>query len=187
MEIKEKNKAYITGKGILTATKAGTRKLGSYEEVYNSNGELLFKGRRIIDPGEIVAVIETPNIICDEGLLLFAGFIRDEHADCDVGITYCEIGTSATTPVAGDSALGATHHRNTITNSSRDTHEVTFATFFTKAESTANLKEAGNWGGAQAAAGNATGLIFAHWLAAFDNSSGLYDITITYILSIARG
>ena len=173
MELKTKNKVYIGGKGVLTATKAGTRK-------YDKDGKL-------IDPGEVVAVIENPNIICNEGLLLFAGFTIDESATYDTGLTYCEMGTGTTAPAAGDTTLTTFHHRNAITSDSRAAYETTFSTFFTAAESTAAIKEAGTWGGGDAAAGQATGLLFAHWLAAFDNSGGLYDITITYILTCARG
>lgn len=188
--LEEQESLKLTGKGILTATKAGTRKLGPYEEVRDPDGKLLFKGKPIIDTGEVVAVIETPNIICDEGLLLMAGFIRDESAVYDVGLVHCEIGTSAVAPAADDATLGAFHHRNTITNDSRAAYEATFATFFTKTESTAIIEEAGIWGGDDSnpdAGGEATGLLFAHWLASFDNSGGLYDITITYVLTIARG
>ena len=173
VELIKRAKVYIGGRGILTATKAGTRK-------FDKDGKL-------IDPGEIVAVVETPNIICNEGLLLFSGFIRDESATYDTGLKYCEIGTDNTAPAAGDTTLTAFHSRNAITNNSRAAYETTFTTFFTAAQSTANIKEAGIWGGGDAAAGEATGLLFAHWLAAFDNSGALYDITITYILTVARG
>jgi len=176
MELKDKNKVEVTGKGILTATKAGTRK-------FDKNGKL-------IEPGEIVKVIETPNIICNEGLLLMAGFTIDESATYDTGLVHCEIGTSNTAPAAGDTTLGAFHHRNTVTNRSRAAYETTFATFFTKTESTAAIEEAGIWGGGDSnpdAGGEATGLLFAHWLASFDNSGGLYDVTVTYVLTVARG
>ena len=173
VELKKRNRVYIGGKGVLIATKAGTRK-------YDKAGKL-------IDPGEVVAVIETPNIICNEGLLLIAAFTIDESATYDTGLTYCEIGTDNTAPAAGDTTLTAYHVRNAVTNDSRSSYETTFSTFFTAAQSTANIKEAGIWGGGDAAAGEATGLLFAHWLAAFDNSGGLYDITITYILTVARG
>ncbi len=173
MGINERNKVYLSGKGALIATKAGTRK-------YDKKGNL-------IDPGEIVAIVETPNIICNEGLLLMAGFAIDESATYDTGITYCEIGTSDTAPAAGDTTLGAFHHRNAITSDSRSDYEDTFSTFFTAAESTAAIKEAGMWGGGDAAAGEATGLLFSHFLASFDNSGGLYDITLKYILTVARG
>ncbi|MBA7688319.1 hypothetical protein ES703_96798 [subsurface metagenome] len=175
MELKEQNRVYIGGKGILTVTKKGTRK---------------FKDGKMIDPGEIVKVVETLNIICNEGLLLIAGFTIDESGVYDVGLVHCEIGTDNTAPVAGDTTLGAFHHRNTITNDSRAAYETTFATFFTGAESDAAIEEAGIWGGGDSnpdAGGEATGLLFAHWLASFDNTGGTYDLTITYVLTISRG
>jgi len=183
----EKDKGFFAGRGVLIATKAGTRKLGEYREIRDKDGRCIFKGRPVIDEGEIVATVETENIICNEGLQLFAGFSRDESATYDTGLTYCETGTDDTTPAIGDTALGAFHHRNAITSDSRDDYDVTFSTFFTAAEATAAIEEAGIWGGGDAAAGEATGLLFAHWLASFDNSGGLYDITIKYILTIARG
>lgn len=172
MELKQKNKLIISGKGILEATKKGTRK---YE-----------KGI-LIDPGEIVKIIETQNLICNEGLQLVAGFWIDESATYDTGITYCEIGTGSTTPAAGDITLTTYHGRKAVTSKSRSNYELTIATFFTAAEATAAIKEAGIWGGGDAAAGQATGLLASHFLVSFDNSGGLYDITITHILTCSRG
>jgi len=161
MEFKEYNLVKITGRGRLTATDPKT--------------------------GEVVAVVESPNIICNEGLYLIAAFARDESANFDTGITYCEIGTSSTAPAAGDTSLTAYHARKAITSNSRNNYEVTFSTFFTAAEATAAILEAGMWGAGDAAAGEATGFLFSHFLVSYDNSGGLYDITITYILTIARG
>lgn len=148
------------------------------------------KGRLIAtDPktGEVVKVVESPNIICNEGLYLVAAFIRDESANFDTGITYCEIGTGDTTPAAGDTALTTYHARKAVTSNSRNNYEVTFSTFFTAAEATAAIEEAGMWGSGDAAAGEATGFLFSHFLVSFDNSGGSYDITISYVLTIARG
>ena len=161
MKLKEYNLVKIIGKGILTATDPKT--------------------------GKIVAVVESPNIICNEGLYLIAAFSRDESADFDTGITYCEIGTGVTAPAAGDTTLTTYAARKAITSDSRNNNEVTFSTFFTAAESTYNIKEAGMWGSGLAGAGQATGFLFSHFLVSFDNSGGAYDITISYILTIARG
>ena len=70
MELIEKNNVNIGGKCILVATKKGTRKFGPYQELYAPDGHRLFRGRPIIDLGEIVATRKTHNIYCDEGLLL---------------------------------------------------------------------------------------------------------------------
>lgn len=161
MEHKEYNLVKITGKGILTATDPKT--------------------------GKIVARVESPNIICNEGLYLIAAFSRDEHANFDTGITYCEIGTGTTAPAAGDETLTTYHGRLAVTSNSRNNYVVTFSTFFTAAQATANIKEAGMWGSALATASQATGFLFSHFLVAFDNSAGAYDCTISYVLTIARG
>ncbi len=171
-ELKEKRRALISGRAILTVTKAGTRK---------------FENGKLIDPGEIVAEVKADNIICNEGLQLLAGFVMDESATYDTGVTYCEIGSGYTTPVAGNTALTTFGHRNAATSRSRSDYVVTVSTFFTAAECTYYIEEAGVWGGGDAAAGPATGLLFAHWLAEFDNSLGAYDVTCTYLLTITRG
>jgi len=187
MEIKEQNSLRISGHGIITATRKGTRRLGEYQEMFGKHGELIFRGRPIINEGEIIAIVENHNIICNEGLQLMAGFVIDESATYDTGITYCEIGTGSTAPAAGDTTLTTYHGRKAITSASRSNYVATISTFFTAAESTAVIAEAGEWGGGDAAAGQATGLLFNHFLASFDNSLGAYDITITYVLTIARG
>ena len=170
--MKEKNSLIISGKGILEATRRGTRK---------------YKDGKLVDPGEVVYRVENPNIICNEGLVLMAGFAIDESAVYDVGLTYCEIGTGANAPLAADTTLTTYHGRKAITTKSRATYEDTYATFFTAAQSTCNIKEAGMWGGNDAAAGEATGLLFSHFLVSFDNSLAAYDVTITYVLTVARG
>jgi len=172
VNLKEKRSVLISGKAILTVTKAGTRK---------------FENGKLVDPGVIVVEIKADNIICDEGLQLLAGFAMDESATYDTGITYCEIGSGTTAPAAGNTTLTTFGHRNAVTSRSRSAYIVTISTFFTAAEATYYIEEAGVWGGGDAAAGQATGLLFAHWLAEFDNSLGAYDVTATYILTIARG
>lgn len=173
VEIKEKNNLIISGKGIVTVTKRGTRK-------YADDGKLL-------DPGEIVAVVENHNIICNEGLQLLAAYAIDESATYDTGLTYCEAGTGQTTPAAADTTLTTYANRLAVTSKSRNNYEVTISTFFTAAQLTYHIYEAGIWGGGDAAAGPATGLLFSHFLVNYNNSAGLYDVTITYVLSVARG
>ena len=172
MELKEKNKLIISGKGILEATKKGTRK---YE-----NGKL-------VDPGEVVYRIENHNIICNEGLLLMAAFAIDEPAPYDVGITYCEIGTSDVAPAEGDTSLTAYHGRKAVSSRSRTDYKDSIVSFWTAGESHIFIKEAGEWGGSEATIGEATGLLFSHFLVSFDNSAGNYDVTVTYILTVTRG
>ena len=171
MELGDKMESLsLSGRVILEATKKGTREL--------ING--------VLSLGEVVFRAENHNMICNEGLLLVAGFAVDESAVYDVGITYCEIGTNDTAPAAGDGALTTYHGRKIVTSKSRTDYDNTYVTFFTAAQSTCFIKEAGMYGGSNAAAGQDTGLLFSHFLVSFDNSAGLYDVTITYILTVGR-
>ena len=133
---------------------------------------------------EVVKVIESHNIICDEGKKLITGFLADESAVYDVGITYQEIGTGVAVPAVGDTTLTTYSARHALTSAVSAANVLTASFFWTAAQSTFNIKEAGVWGGSNAAAGEATGLLFAHWLIAFDNSGGLYDLTFEYICTI---
>jgi hypothetical protein len=173
MKINEQNVMVLSGRAELIATKPGTRK-------YDENNKL-------IDPGEIMAVVKNHNIICNEGLQLIAAFAIDESATYDAGITYCEIGTGNTAPAAANTTLTTYANRKAVTSKSRSNYEVTISTFFTAAQATYAIEEAGMWSGGDAAAGPATGLLFSHFLTSFNNSGGLYDITINYILTVARG
>lgn len=197
----ESNDLKIGGLGRLTATVKGTRKYSDDDiaivvrdgrEMRVEPNEVrkddvcTFMGRELLDPGIIVMVRETPNVICNEGLLLAAGFFRDESAVYDVGLTYCEIGTGATEPAFGDEALTTYFFRKLMTSRTRLLYVDTFSTFFTSGESEAVIAEAGVWGGSGAIADAASGLLFAHWLSSFDNSLGAYDLTFDYILTIGR-
>ena len=133
--------------------------------------------------GIIATVLEGHNMIVTDGLEIVTDMLIDASATWDVGLTYCELGTSAQTPVAGDAALVAASKRKAITSRSRSGVAGTFSTFFTAAESNIFIKEAGLWGGSAAAAGLGTGKLFARWLSSFDNSAALYDITIEYTLT----
>lgn len=102
------------------------------------------------------------------------------------GFTYCAMGNDNTAPVTGDSILIAEQSRKAITQKGPvgvGDIEVKLSTFFTAAESTYYIKEAGIFGhDASAAAGS--GILWARWLSDFDNSLGNYDITMDYYLEL---
>jgi len=74
--------------------------------------------------------------------------------------------------------------RKAATSRSRSVNEITITTFFTAGESTYAIEEAGIFGHSTASVTPDSGIIFSHWLVSFDNSGGVYDITISYILTI---
>lgn len=132
--------------------------------------------------GEIITLQGT-NLRVTAGKVLLCQMLIDE-AGYDTGLTYCAIGTNNTAPAVGDTTLGTEAARKVITSKTRSGAEITLATFFTAAESTYNIKEAGIFGHSTASGAPDSGVLFSHWLVSFDNSSGLYDITISYILTV---
>ena len=151
------------------------------------NESLKIEGRwrftaRHIKTGEAI-VKEGHNLIVTVGKSLMGDMLIDE-AGYDTGLTYQAIGSDNTAPAIGDTVLAVEEARKAITSKSRATNEITYSTFFTAAESTYAIEEAGIFGHSTAGAGADSGVLFSHWLVSFDNSGGLYDITIDYVLTI---
>lgn len=139
----------------------------------------------VTDPktGKVVKVIKTKNVICTVGKGLVGDMLIDKGG-YDTGLTFCAIGTNATAPTANDTQLGTEVKRKQITSKTRSGNEVTLSTFFTSAESSYNIKEAGVFGHSTATGAANSGIIMAHWLSSFDNSAGNYDLTFDYVLTI---
>ncbi len=133
---------------------------------------------------EVVAVIESHNVIPTVGKQFVGDMLIDKDVGHDTGITYCAIGTSNTTPAVTDTQLTAEANRKQITSRSRVSNVITLSTFFTAADCTYNIKEAGEFGHSTATATPNSGKLFAHWLVTFDNSTGNYDLTFDYVLTI---
>jgi len=155
------------------------------------SANLTIKGRwkltaRHIETGEVVTK-EGDNLIVTVGKQLVGDMLIDE-AGYDTGLTYCALGADDTAPAVGQTQLvdegGGAAMRKTITSKSRIVNEITLSTFFTAAQSTINLKEAGIFGHSTAGVAENSGIMFSRWLVAFDNSGALYDITVDYVLSV---
>jgi len=137
---------------------------------------------RHIRTGEII-VKEGENLIVTVGKQLIGDMLIDESG-YDTGLTYCAIGMDNTSPAITDTKLGSEANRKAITSKSRSGNEITLSTFFTAAESSYAIEEAGIFGHSTASATKDSGVLFSHWLTSFDNSAGNYDITIDYVLTI---
>ena len=141
---------------------------------------------RDIITGEIT-VKEGHNLIVTVGKNQIGDMLIDT-AGYDTGLTYCALGADNTAPAITDTQLvdegGGAAMRKTITSRSRAVNEITLSTFFTAAQSTINLKEAGIFGHSTAGAGENSGIMFSRWLVSFDNSGPTHDITIDYVLTI---
>lgn len=157
----EKNKIKLKARWKLTAYHRGTKK--------------------------VAKVLEGENVICTVGKQLVGDMLIDESG-YDTGLTYCALGASSTTPTVGDTQLGdeggGEAMRKTITSKSRSGNEITLSAFFTAAQSTLAIEEAGIFGHSTAGAAENSGVLFAHWLSSFNNSEGNYDLTFDYVLTI---
>ncbi len=131
-----------------------------------------------------LVIIEGANLIVSLGKYLVGQMLIDASG-YDTGLTYCAIGTGVTAPAVGNTTLVTESARLAITSKTRVTNVITLSTFFTAAQSTYAIEEAGIFGHSTAGAGANTGELFARWLVSFDNSGGLYDITIDYVLTIS--
>jgi len=136
---------------------------------------------------DIAKVIEGKNLIVTVGKQLVGDMLIDESG-YDTGLTYCALGANNTAPAVGQTQLvdegGGAAMRKAITSKSRAGAVITLATFFTAGESTLAVLEAGIFGHSTAGAVENSGIMFSRWLVSFDNSGGLYDLTITYVLTL---
>ena len=141
----------------------------------------LYKGTK-----KVYRILEGENIIATVGKELVGKMLID-LSGYDTGLTYCGIGTDDTTPVVGNTTINSEVFRKAITSktqSSSPTNEFVFSTFFSAGESTYNIKEVGIFGHSTATSTIDTGILFSHYLEAFDNSAGSYDLIFDYVLTI---
>ena len=131
--------------------------------------------------GDLISDITVKNLIVTLGKGLVADLLIDVVG---TGLTYHAIGTSATAPALTDTVLGTEAARKAFTVRGRAGNVVSLSVFYTKAECTFNIKEAGIFGGALASSTPGSGTLFSHYAQAEDNSGGTKDLTFDYDLTI---
>ncbi len=158
----ERDTLKLTGRWRLTARYKGTKK--------------------------IAKVLEGHNLIVTVGKNMVGDMLIDAAAQWDTGLTYRALGANSGAPAVGETQLvdegGGAAMRKAITSKTRVVNEITLSTFFTAAQSTLAIEEAGIFGSSTAGAGENSGVMFSRWLASFDNSGALYDLTFDYVLTI---
>ena len=150
-------------------------------ETFQLTGRWKLKAKHI-KTGEIITK-EGNNLIVTVGKNLVGDMLIDT-AGYDTGLTYHAIGSDNTAVAAGDTTLTVEEARKVITSKTRVLNEITLSTFYTAAESTYAIEEAGIFGHSTATGAADSGVLFSHYLVSFDNSGGLYDLTFTYVLTI---
>ena len=184
IELIEKQQFRLTYNWRLTAYPRGTVKLSEPINERAPDGSWVNRGQRIIPSTPPAETREGKNLIVDTGHYLVGDMLMDETG-YDTGLTYHAMGTGATAVAAADLTLTTETSRKIMTAKSRLLGVVTYSTFFTAAESTYAIKEAGVFGHSTASAAADSGSLFSHYLVTFDNSGGNYDLTFSYVLSIS--
>ncbi|MDD5081787.1 MAG: hypothetical protein PHU08_00295 [Dehalococcoidales bacterium] len=126
--------------------------------------------------GEVITK-EGGNLVTTVGKQLVGDMLID-RTGYDTGLTYCAIGSDNTAPAITDTTLTVEEARKAITSRTRAGNDITLSTFFTAAEATYAIEEAGVFGHSTASAAADSGVLASHFLVSFDNTGGLYDITV---------
>lgn len=131
--------------------------------------------------GALVTKLYVNNLIVTAGKGLIADLLLGDET---VGLGYHSIGTGSTTPAITDTTLDTEVARKAFATSSRTGNVFEASVFYTAAESTYNIGECGIFGGSGASLTLDSGTLFSHYLQAYDNSLGNYDLTFDYSLTI---
>lgn len=129
-----------------------------------------------------VADMLARNLVVTTGKSLAAKVLSGQTL---VSLTYHAIGTGTSTPVAGNTALGAEVARKQYTSRSAVGAVASFSVFYLASECTYNIKECGWFGDVSASNTPGSGTLFSRWLQSFDNSAGLYDLTFDYSVTLS--
>lgn len=179
----EVNELRLHRRWRLTATEKGTRVLGKPCTIAVPGERYRFKGRPILDLGNIAHVLEGENMIVTDGLELVTNMLIDTSAVYNIGLTYQAWGTDNTAVATSQADLVAEAARKVMTSRNISGVVGTFSTFVTAAEGNDNIKEAGVFGGSGAGGAGGSGIMFARWLVSFDNSGAGYDLTFDYVVT----
>lgn len=177
----ESETLFLHGQWSVQAYPAGTVSLGESVTLHTDNG--VFMGRPLETPQSPEFTLEGKNLITATGMVLVCEMLIDT-ASYDTGLTYHAIGTSTVAVASGDNKLTAEFGRKAITSKSRTGKELTYSTFYTAAQSTASIQEAGMFGHNTASTASNTGILFSHYLVQVNNTASLYDLTFSYVLTV---
>lgn len=99
--------------------------------------KLLDKGGNVLETREI------PNLVVSAGKTFIAASMLKTTTNSPIAMTHMAVGTSATAPAAGDTALGAEAGRVTLASATSSSNVVTYTATFPAGTGTGALVEAG--------------------------------------------
>lgn len=188
MKVTEKQQMPLSYNWRVRTYPKGTVKLKDFPEDcgYAHNGKM------IVPTCEPTSEQTGQNLIVTLGKAFPGLMMIDAAAAYDTGVTYCALGADNTAPALTDTQLvdegGGGAMRKLITSRTQgvapNTNQFTFSTFFTAAECTLAIEEAGVFGSSTAGVAENSGVLCSRWLVSVDNSLATSDITIDWVLSI---
>ena len=173
---RENNAIRLSGKSTLRAIERGVIRYWM-DKGLDLNQAI----REAVQRGLCIHEQTVDNLVVTAGKQLLCDLLIDVES---AGISYHELGTGTTTPALTDVALTTPVVRKVVTSKLRSGNQVQLSTFFLASESTYAIKEGGLFGGAAASGTPGTGVMLCHYLQTYDNSSGTYDLTFEYTLTV---
>lgn len=131
--------------------------------------------------GALAGTQRTHNLVVTRGKQLIADLLIDSH---DNGLTYHALGTDATAPAAGQTALVAEVARKAWTARERLGAICTFSVFYLASEASYDIEECGVFGGPGATSTLGSGRLFSRYLQPVPNAGGDFDLTFDYELEV---
>lgn len=172
----------LTGRAVLSVYPRGL--IARLMRRYSGRDGYTFDSARWVAERFLVHRSSVSNLIVTSGKVLVCRMLMDDGAQWDTGLTYHAIGTGSTAVAVGDTTLTTETGRKAITSKSRSGNEVTFSTFFPVADCTVKVAECGVFGSSTAGAGADSGELMCHYLQAYDNSGGNFDLTFDWVLTV---
>lgn len=136
---------------------------------------------RRADTGELLVAAD--NLITTLGKQFVGEMLRD-GSGFDTGLTYMAAGTGTTAPSVADTQLATETVRGGLTGKTISGNVLTISRFFTDTEISFYIKELGVFGHTTASATPNSGTLFSRALLSYDNSANMYDLLISYDLTI---
>lgn len=133
------------------------------------------------DTRELLKVVD--NLLVSTGQYIVGDVLIGAE---DTPVSYCALGSDNTAPAEGQTTLVVEEVRSQVTQRSRASNVITFATFFLASECGIHIYETGLFGRSTATSTPDSGSMFARALLDYDNSGTprnlmvAWDVTITH-------
>ena len=137
----------------------------------------LFAGDRMVSANHNLTMVEPKRLLVGQ-LLENTDFARPYPR-------HCEIGRGDATPVVSDTTLQTPEVRVGLFNAPIiENNRIFFVFQFSRSQSSFHVREVGLFGTSESGSERGTGLLIARSLVSYDNSAGVYDLTLFWRITL---